>query len=158
MQFITRFFLRILPILYMLFIWLQSSKFNPSSLEGFSYQISKPVFITIGITLEMAHLLEFGLLYLFIVIAFLSFGPLNKLKTYIALSISMLYGIVDEIHQYYIPFRSASVDDLLKNFIGVILIWFIIHRSYHNRNESKIGLLLKKVSNLASKDKTDVTL
>jgi VanZ family protein len=31
-----------------------------------------------------------------------------------------LYGISDEIHQYYVPFRDAEILDAIANFLGAI--------------------------------------
>ena len=47
--------------------------------------------------------------------------PERKLK-YAALMLSLLYGISDEAHQYFIPGRFASFSDLLLNLVGILLV------------------------------------
>jgi len=45
--------------------------------------------------------------------------------------IGTLYGISDEIHQFFVPFRSPSATDLLADFLGLILAQFLFF-SYKN--------------------------
>lgn len=142
----TRSILIMLTIGYMAFIWLQTSYFNPESVNSLSSQINRQIILLIGISLELAHLFEFGFLYLLIIIAFLSFGELTKRKEYIAILISFLYGFVDEIHQIYIPFRSASIDDLVKNTIGILFLWWIVKKYYYKDRNTRIGRLLRRIS------------
>ena len=106
---LKRLFFILLTIGYMAFIWIQSSYFDPESLVGFSSSLSQSVFLLIGAALEFAHLFQFGLLYLCIVIVFLSFGRLRPWQEVIAAVIALSYGIADEIHQLYVPFRSFSI-------------------------------------------------
>ncbi|MDF0727743.1 VanZ family protein [Cytobacillus sp. S13-E01] len=150
--------LTLLPFLYMLFIWLQSSKFNPSQLEYIYPTIHPIVFLTIGATLELAHLIQFGILYLLIIVAFLTYDELNSKKEKVALTIALLYGITDEIHQYFVPFRSFSSIDVLKDIIGVLVIWFLIRRKYYSSNHSRIGSFLKGITNLSRKNKPNIPL
>jgi polysaccharide biosynthesis protein VpsQ len=142
---LKRIILSTLPLLYMDLIWLQSSYFDPESVSGLSTQLSMNVIMLIGICLELAHLFEFGILYLLIILALLSFGKLTRCKEVIAISISFLYGVSDEVHQIFVPYRSASVGDLLKNTIGIIAIWWVIQKSYKS-NHSKFGRFLRKLS------------
>lgn len=135
-----------LTISYMAFIWIQSSYFDPESLVGFSSSLSKSIFLLLGATLEFAHLFQFGLLYLCIVMVFLSFGRLRTWQEVIAAVIALAYGIVDEIHQLYVPFRSFSVVDLVKDAIGIIVFWWIVHRNYFYKGDSKISRWLRKVT------------
>lgn len=53
------------------------------------------------------------------------------MRTYVILSaIGILYGLSDEIHQYFVPYRSCTMSDLFADSVGVILsmvvvkIWF----------------------------------
>lgn len=63
---------------------------------------------------------------------------------------STLYGVTDEIHQYFIPERSADVFDVMMDFIGsvcgVILYKTIIDKfyagyPYHSRIDKIEGIL-----------------
>lgn len=141
--FIKRLFFILLTIGYMSFIWIQSSYFNPESLAGFSSSLSHSVFLLIGAAFEIAHFFQFGLLYLCIVLVFLSFGKLRTWHEVTAVLIALAYGMVDELHQLYVPFRSFSIGDLLKDTIGIVVFWWVVHRSYFYNEDSKLGRWLR---------------
>jgi VanZ family protein len=46
---------------------------------------------------------------------------LSKYAVPFSLLIGTLYGITDEVHQYFVPYRSASSMDLFANFVGLLL-------------------------------------
>lgn len=110
--------LRLLPIFYMLTVWLQSKYFNPATIEHRRY---------IGQLLENGHFLLFAILYGLLVIALMTFGRLTLQKEMIAGSIAIGCAIADEWHQYFIPYRSASLDDMIKNVIGIALMMIMVH-------------------------------
>ncbi|WP_209122935.1 VanZ family protein [Alkalihalobacillus sp. BA299] len=138
----------IIPVLYILLIWFQSSHFNPSRLELVSVILSPSVILIMGILFELAHLIQIGLLFLFLIFALLTFGELSIKKEIFAATVAVLYGIIDEIHQFYVPFRSFAMDDILKNTIGVFVLWFVVRRCYHNRC-STFGFTLRKVASFS---------
>jgi polysaccharide biosynthesis protein VpsQ len=154
-MFIIRLLLLVIPFVYMALIWIQTSNFDPESVYMLSTQIDMSILLLIGAGLELAHLFEFGLLYLFLVMAFLIFGKLSYKKEVLAAVLAMSYGLVDELHQYYIPFRSFSIVDLLKNCIGVWALWYLVHRKYMNKM-SRFGSLLRKIT--YKKDNNDLTI
>jgi polysaccharide biosynthesis protein VpsQ len=143
---LKRLFFLFVTISYMAFIWIQSSYFDPESLVGFSSSLSQSVFLLIGASLEFAHLFQFGLLYLCIVMIFLSFDKLRTWQEVTAGVIALSYGLIDEIHQLYVPFRSFSIADLLKDTIGIAVFWWVVHRSYFYNKGSKIGLWLRSIT------------
>ncbi|WP_224752238.1 VanZ family protein [Metabacillus arenae] len=130
----------------MLLIWLQSSYFNPEELASISSQINVPFILIIGILLELLHFIQFGILYALFIIFFLTFQELKPKHELVAAVLAILYSVIDEIHQFYIPYRSMSGIDLLKNVVGVGLLWMIIHKSYFKRSRSKIGHFLKNIT------------
>jgi polysaccharide biosynthesis protein VpsQ len=142
---LKRLFFISLTISYMVFIWIQSRYFDPENLVGISSALDKSVFLLIGASFEFAHLFQFGLLYLGIVIVFLSFGRLRTWQEVTAAVIALGYGIIDEIHQLYVPFRSFSFVDLLKDGVGVITFWWLINRSYFHKKDSRLGQWLRTV-------------
>jgi VanZ family protein len=123
MQLLISFILRILPLAYMVLIWYLSS--NPSdAVVTFSSNANYDTFIK-----ESLHLVEFGILYVLWVIAFLSRGDLTRKQNLTAVAIAMIYGLLDEFHQYFVPSRSATVIDLTKDWIGVGVAWLIITKT-----------------------------
>lgn len=154
-MFFIRLLLLVIPFIYMALIWIQTSNFDPESVYMLSTQIDMKILLLIGAGLELAHLFEFGLLYLFLVMASLIFGKLLYKKEMLAAVLAMGYGLVDELHQYYIPFRSFSLVDLLKNCIGVWALWYLVHRKYMNKR-SRFGSLLRKIT--YKKDNNNLTI
>ncbi|MFC0476018.1 VanZ family protein [Robertmurraya beringensis] len=154
-MFFIRLLLLVIPILYMALIWIQTSNFDPESVYMLSTQIDMSILLLIGAGLELAHLFEFGLLYLFLIMVFLIFGKLSYKKEMLAAVLAMGYGVIDELHQYFIPFRSFSLVDLLKNCIGVWSLWYLVHMKYMNKR-SRFGSLLRKIT--YKKDSNDLTV
>lgn len=136
----------VFTIAYMTLIWIQSSQFDPESLAALTSTLNRSVYLIIGASLEFAHLFQFGFLYLCIVIVFLSFGRLRTWQEVTAGVIALAYGLVDEIHQLYVPFRSFSIADLLKDTIGIVVFWWVVHRSYFYKKGSKLGHWLRSIT------------
>jgi VanZ family protein len=81
-------------------------------------------FPSFGIGDKFEHLIAYLVLSIFLYLAFHFQNKYNKLKENPALYtilISCFYGIIDELHQYYIPGRYFDLLDLASNFIGVLL-------------------------------------
>jgi VanZ family protein len=60
------------------------------------------------------------------VLSFLYFHSLSSsgIKRHcflIALLLTSIYAVSDEFHQYYVPGRSASIGDLIADFIGALI-------------------------------------
>jgi len=53
----------------------------------------------------------------------------------IVILFSIFYGITDEIHQYFVPGRSASVSDIGINFIGIIFssLFYLVSIEYRKK-------------------------
>lgn len=67
------------------------------------------------ITRKAAHLFEYALLYLLI------FRALGYRKISLALSLTILYGITDEIHQGFVPTRTPKLEDVAFDIGGALL-------------------------------------
>lgn len=91
------------PILWMIVIFILSSipgsEFPKEPFSGFSV---------------LVHLVEYSIL------GMLWYRVLKK-KFIVVLIIGMLYGISDEIHQLFVPFREFSVLDMIADAAGVII-------------------------------------
>jgi len=147
---LKRVFLLLLLFTYMAFIWIQSSHFNPEAVGvALSERMSMELVLLLGMGFELAHLFEFGVLYLLIIIVFLSFGELTKWMEGIAFSVAFFYGVMDELHQMYVPYRSASIMDLIKNTIGIIAAWWIIQKYYIQNQNAWFGRTLRKITQSA---------
>ena len=64
----------------------------------------------------LMHVGEFGLLTFLIF-----FGFFSKVKSIYLLTISFFYAFLDEIHQYFVPYRYFDVLDLMIDTVGVVL-------------------------------------
>jgi VanZ family protein len=69
-------------------------------------------------------------------------GVLSEYAVPFAISIGTFYAVTDELHQTFVPYRTASSMDLLADFMGLlfaqflILIYCYIKRCYKQRRKS----------------------
>jgi VanZ family protein len=75
------------------------------------------------------HCIAYALLGALLLRAFKTSPIKNNVKLIMILSIllSSFYGISDEIHQYFVPFRDADFMDVLADMLGGILGVYIYH-------------------------------
>lgn len=132
----------IAPFLYMGLIWLLSSKPSDAYVR-FSFADS--------IIKESLHLVEFAILYVLFVLFFAAHGKLTKKANVFSAIVSCLYGLTDEIHQSFVPYRSATIIDLVKDVIGVTVCYIIVYRGYFLQ-KNRVGRLLERLY-LNGKDK-----
>ena len=45
----------------------------------------------------------------------------------LSIASASLYGVSDEIHQYYVPFRDASIFDAIANMLGAVCGVYLYH-------------------------------
>ena len=69
------------------------------------------------------HFMEYGVLSLLFFISLRKSAPGYNIKAAAVLAIisSGLYGISDEVHQYFVPGRESSIGDVTSNFIGAVV-------------------------------------
>jgi len=81
---------------------------------------------------KLVHLLAYGLLASLIYFAReksrATFHPI-----FIPFLIAFLYGLSDEIHQYFVPGRDADVFDALANAVGAFVFPLGIHAKKYGR-------------------------
>lgn len=65
------------------------------------------------------HLTIFFLLSFFLTISLIKGQLKNKKLIFLALTISVLYAITDEIHQLFVPGRYCSISDILTDSAGI---------------------------------------
>ena len=145
-RFFIKAIIRCSPVVYIIMIWLQSSYFHPSRAAE---QLELPLIskVMIGSLFEFMHFFQFGILFLLLLAALYTYSPLTNRTISLMLVISILYAIVDEVHQYFVPFRSASLFDLIKNWIGILIVLFIIKRWTDKIRRIKIVSYMKGFRN-----------
>jgi VanZ family protein len=118
---ILKWILRILPFAYMSLIWIMSSLPANHFVELPDSGLDRTI-------KESLHLIEFAILYVLLVLAFLTRDQAFSARLNVLCAvIAGLYGVSDEIHQSFYPYRSASWFDLVKDFTG-IAVWFYFIR------------------------------
>lgn len=132
---LLKFLIKVAPFLYMALVWIMSSM-PADAVVRFSFADS--------LIKESLHLVEFAILYLLFVGFLLSEGKLTLKTNLLVAVISMMYGVVDEIHQYFVPYRSATIIDVIKDVTGVLVCYWIVNRSYFVKNNS-LGFFMQKV-------------
>lgn len=125
------FFVRILPFLYMGVIWMLSSLPHNAVIELPMSTIDRYV-------KESLHLVEFAILYLLFVLAFLTTDKFSLRVSFWCAVVASLYGIIDEIHQYFVPYRSATFIDVVKDIVGVYVASYFVNRAYRKNKLIKI--------------------
>ncbi|MCK0470072.1 VanZ family protein [Halalkalibacter sp. APA_J-10(15)] len=86
------------------------------------------------------HLASFGLLAIFFFLA-LDRIRRRKIRYYGAWILASGYGVIDEVHQSFLPDRTASVLDVLINSLGACLALMIIHLCYISKLEKERRML-----------------
>ena len=100
------------------------------------FYASTLTFAGTGATSQIAviyHFTAFSYLTLFLVISLTEGKPHNSLIV-IGILIALIYGILDEIHQAFVPGRFAATTDLLINSFGIILTG-LAYSNYINREK-----------------------
>jgi len=114
-------------IIYCIFIFIQSSFPSIESVPELPY-IDK-----------LLHFFTYAVLGALFLRAYKTLQIRNNLKFLIILSVlsSSLYGISDEMHQYFVPSRSFEYFDILADVLGslfgVFIYQFIIEKLIDNR-------------------------
>ncbi|MET3697108.1 VanZ like protein [Bacillus oleivorans] len=138
MRLFFRWLLILSPFLYMGLIWVLSSLPHDAIIRVSDNEFDKWF-------KESLHLIEFGILYCFIVFFFIMIGKFSLRSSRFAAVWACLYGVIDELHQYTVPYRSFAVIDLVKDFIGVFVCYMIITRTFFASPPKQPGLALKKI-------------
>ena len=99
-------------------------KVNRTAMMGLIFYFSSyPVAIKVpsfSCSDKLAHVAAYGVLASSIYVA-LKKGNVNKHHVVaVAFAISFLYGVSDEIHQYFVPGRQGDIFDVIANGIGAL--------------------------------------
>ena len=71
---------------------------------------------------KIIHLVEFGVLGLLVVRAAYLGGSRSRRAYWWCIGLAILYGALDELHQYYIPGRTVELADVAADGLGVFLL------------------------------------
>jgi len=66
------------------------------------------------------HFTAFSYLSLFLLISLTKGKPIRDLIV-LGILLAIIYGISDEIHQYFVPGRQSALKDILVNSIGIFI-------------------------------------
>ena len=98
----------VLVISYMGIIFFFSAQSNLSMPYGFS---QGDFFL---------HMVEYGVLGFLLSWAFVNSGMVRRLTFYVFL-VGLFYGMTDELHQYFVPERNASLLDVSADGLGCLI-------------------------------------
>lgn len=134
--------LRVLPFLYMAVVFIQSSLPSNQFVELPNSWIDRNF-------KESLHLIEFAILYVLLVLAFLtrscSFTPALNVACAV---LAGLYGVSDEIHQSFYAYRSASWFDLVKDFTGIAVCFYFVRGALFQGKFARLERVLGRVQGL----------
>ena len=83
---------------------------------------------------KLAQIVGYGVLGSLIYVA-LKKGNVNKHHVVtLAFTISFLYGVSDEIHQYFVPWRQGDIFDVMANGIGALCFPLAFRLRTHSQN------------------------
>ena len=125
---LNTFLYRWLPlIVYCLAIYIQSD--FPASEHLPSFEFSD----------KFIHFFAYAVMGVLFYRAYQTLPAKDDSRMLILLSVvsASLYGISDEIHQYYVPFRDASIYDGIANFLGALCGVYLYHRWVASRAKRK---------------------
>jgi VanZ family protein len=138
MKLLLRISIRISPFLYMGLIWFLSSHPSDAIIDtGFSFD---------SLLKEALHLIEFAILYILLIMAILTFGELASGASRLAAIWAIAYGFLDEFHQYFVPSRSATVIDLVKDTVGVLIVYYLVKKYYFDARDNKISIRVHRIA------------
>ncbi len=99
---------------------------------------------SIGVSDKFKHLGAYFFLTILLCLAFYLQERFPFIKRYhlqSSLIVTSVYGVIDEIHQIFIPGRSCDIYDWIADFIGAILgvvIYNYLFKRF-NLNQSEVG-------------------
>lgn len=82
---------------------------------------------------KAVHILEYGLLASLVYLALRDMKVPGRYLVGLAFAIAFLYGVSDEIHQYFVPGRHAEILDVLADGIGAFS-FLLAFQYYDNRS------------------------
>lgn len=136
MQRAFRVIVTVLPLVYIIAIWVMSSLPDDVIMD-------LPSSTTDRFIKEALHLVEFAILYVLFVVALAANHTLTSRLSLVVAIIAALYGIIDEVHQSFVPYRSATLIDVAKDIIGVLAVYFHVQYHYFKHHRGFLTIIEK---------------
>jgi len=108
-----------LPLIaYCVFIYIQSSYPSPEALPSFEYSD------------KLMHFGAYAVMGVLFYRAYqtLPFKTIIQLIVLFSMISASLYGVSDEIHQSFVPYRDGSFGDVIADVLGAVCGVYIYHR------------------------------
>jgi VanZ family protein len=104
-------------ILYCLFIYIQSDYPSPESLPSFEFSD------------KLLHFAAYAVMGVLFYRAYQTLPLKNNMQLLMLLSMisASLYGISDEIHQSFVPYRDADLFDVVADILGAVCAVYLYH-------------------------------
>ena len=117
-------------IVYCLLIYIQSAHPSPEELPSFKFMD------------KMLHFVAYGAMGILFYRAYQTLQIRNQRQWLVFLSIvsASLYGISDEIHQYFVPARHASFSDVIADILGAVCGVYLYHVWEGGKEKSRVAL------------------
>jgi VanZ family protein len=118
-------------ILYCLFIYIQSANPSPEQIPSFPF-VDKAL-----------HCVAYGIMGILFYRAYQTLRVRANIHMLMLLSVvsASLYGISDEIHQSFVPFRDAEVADVIADVIGAFSGVYLYQLLVVSRSDRKQRVL-----------------
>ena len=104
-------------ILYCLLIYIQSANPSPEELPTFKFMD------------KLLHFVAYGVMGILFYRAYQTLQIRNQRQLLVLVSIvsASLYGVSDEIHQYFVPARHAALSDVIADILGAVCGVWLYH-------------------------------
>ena len=111
-------------VAYCLLIYIQSSHPSPESLPSFEFSD------------KLLHFAAYGVMGVLFYRAYQTLPLKKNIQLLLLLSMisASLYGISDEIHQSFVPYRDGSFGDVVADVLGAVCGVYLYHRVMITQN------------------------
>lgn len=95
---------------------------------------------------KYAHAFEYCMLSIIVCIILGEFGLKGKNAIIYIMFICLLYAVLDEFHQLYVPGRTSSVRDVLIDFLGALIgmgFYYLVRHLFANKLRNKGANIFK---------------
>ena len=104
--------------------------YSLSSIPGNGNRIPSKIIAFIKPEIQnILHIPEYGILVFLWFYALLNFYETIPQSIRIAMLISVIYGVLDEVHQFFVPGRYMGLTDIALDLTGVMLMAFYLRHS-----------------------------